>query len=82
MKKKFFVLLSILVLLFSLTVTAYADIGPKAFVQVTFDHMGDELCYGTLLSEWDSTGPYSTVERAGPRNDDDIPEEVWQKFVD
>lgn len=37
------------VLLFS-PVTARADIGPKASVRILFENMGDEPCYGTLLT--------------------------------
>ena len=42
-----------------LPITASADTGPKASVRITFENMGDELCYGTLLSEKPSTGPSS-----------------------
>lgn len=42
------------------SVTAGADMGPKASVRIIFENMGDELCYGTLLSQKPSTGP-STV---------------------
>ena len=41
------------------SVTASADMGPKASVRVQFVNMGDELCYGTLLSKNESTGPAS-----------------------
>lgn len=34
-----------------------ADMGPKASVRIMFENMGDELCYGTLLSKTKSTGP-------------------------
>lgn len=40
-------------------VTARADVGPKPSIRVTFEGLGDELCYGTLLSKNDTTGPYS-----------------------
>lgn len=41
------------------SITASADMGPKASVRVLFENMGDELCYGTLLSQQKSTGPAS-----------------------
>lgn len=47
----------LVLMLFSLNVSA--DFGPKPSVNVTFENMGDELCYGTLLSSVKSTGPYS-----------------------
>lgn len=40
-------------------ITANADMGPKASVCILFENMGNELCYGTLLSQYDSTGPAS-----------------------
>lgn len=54
----FTVLLSILILLV-IPIVAFADVGPKPSVQITFENLGDELCYGTLLSKTDSTGPAS-----------------------
>lgn len=38
---------------------AYAYMGPKPSVQITFENMDDEICYGTLLSKTKSTGPSS-----------------------
>ena len=38
-------------------ITAKADIGPKPCVFITFENMGDETCYGTLLSASAGTGP-------------------------
>ena len=37
-------------------VTVRADMGPKPSVRIRFENMGDELCYGTLLSKTKSTG--------------------------
>lgn len=42
-----------------LPITARADTGPKPSVRITFENLGDALCYGTLLSEKPSTGPAS-----------------------
>ena len=52
-------LFCLLLILTWLPVTARADTGPKPSVRITFKNMGDELCYGTLLSEKSSTGPAS-----------------------
>lgn len=49
--------LALAVLLFP--TAAYADSGPKPSVRVSFENMGEELCYGTLLSRESSTGPAS-----------------------
>ena len=40
-------------------VTVRADMGPNPSVRIHFENMGDELCYGTLLSKTKSTGPAS-----------------------
>ncbi len=42
-----------------LPLTAHADTGPKPSVRVRFENLGEEVCYGTLLSKSPSTGPYS-----------------------
>lgn len=62
--------------------TAYADMGPKPSVRVTFENMGDEICYGTLLSEKESTGPYS----AWDGNEEhiynyDLDQVIWEAFA-
>lgn len=70
-------------------ITAYADMGPKASVRIQFENMGDELCYGTLLSEKKSTGPASawdgTEENARIKEDypysDYLPRDIWEAFV-
>ena len=63
---------------------AWADIGPKPSVQICFTGMDpDVLCYGTLLSERDSTGPASVWN-----GDEEFalwPEgefKIWKAFVD
>ena len=66
-----------------LPITASADTGPKASVRITFENMGDELCYGTLLSKNSSTGPNS----AWDGNEDHIYNElididIWRAFVE
>lgn len=44
-------------------VTVRADMGPKPSVRIRFENMGDELCYGTLLSKTKSTSPASAWDR-------------------
>ena len=43
--------------LLCVTMTVHADMGPKPSIQITFEGMGPEKCYGTLLSKNISTGP-------------------------
>ena len=62
---------------------ASADTGPKPSVHVTFENMGDELCYGTLLSKTPSTGP----ARAWDGTEDGkfyegADEAVWRAFTE
>lgn len=58
--KRFFAMLFCFLLVFTVfPVFAYADTGPKPSVHVMFEGLGDELCYATLLSRYDSTGPSS-----------------------
>ena len=53
------ILLCLILAAVAFPITAKADMGPKASVRIQFENMGDELCYGTLLSEMESTGPAS-----------------------
>lgn len=80
MKKKITgFLLCIIVTFMIYPITARADIGPKPSVHITFENMGDEVCYGTLLSKDESTGPSTAWETSHIRNyhlDDDI----WEAF--
>lgn len=73
------------------SVTASADMGPKPSVRIIFKNMGDTLCYGTLLSKTDSTGPASawdgTEEHARYNNSEYEPDapldyETWKAFVE
>lgn len=72
-------------------VTANADMGPKPSVRILFEHMGDELCYGTLLSEYESTGPasvWSGIEEDGWYKENEnyswatFDYETWKAFVE
>ena len=81
--KRLMVLLLILLLLFQLSVAAFADIGPKRSVRVTIDGLEGQQVYGTLLSERNSTGPYSAYELGYSKGDDEPGgEEIWRAFVD
>lgn len=71
--------------------TASADMGPKASVRILFENMGDELCYGTLLSKNPSTGPASVwdgSEEDARHNENErysyatLDYATWKAFVD
>lgn len=83
MKRKNFVFLFCMFLTCLLfPMTADADTGPKPSVVITFENMGDELCYGTLLSEDDTTGP-ATAWDGTPENISDygLERNIWEAFV-
>lgn len=63
---------------------ASADTGPKPSVRVTFENMGDELCYGTLLSKTPSTGPAEAWDGTedGKYFFNGADETVWRAFVE
>ena len=71
--------------------TARADSGPKPSVNVSFQGLPDELCYGTLLSVTESTGPAKiwdgTAEDARHNGNERFKSlsygyEIWKAFVD
>lgn len=62
---------------------ASADTGPKPSVSVTFENMGDELCYGTLLSKTPSTGPARAWDGTeGGKFYEGADEAVWRAFTE
>ena len=81
-----------LILVFTwLPISARADTGPKPSVRISFENLGDSLCYGTLLSEKPSTGPQSAwdgSEDFAYHNDNEhypyatLNYETWKAFVD
>lgn len=83
--------ITLLMLLPTVFITASADMGPKPSVNITFEGLGDELCYATLLSDDDSTGPASAwdgVDEHANHNGNpdyswgDLSYEIWKAFVD
>ena len=88
MKKRMHVRLFMLLfyLIFTVTalpITAKADIGPKPSVRIQFKNMGDDLCYGTLLSREKHAGP-ARVWDGTARNEQlyDLDRNIWKAFVD
>lgn len=91
MKRKLIFLLCVLCLIAALPISVSADMGPKPSVRVRFRNMGEELCYGTLLSSTPSTGPASvwdgnenTAYYKGSTANPSCPLEydIWKAFVD
>ncbi|MBE6895175.1 MAG: hypothetical protein E7483_06220 [Ruminococcaceae bacterium] len=88
--KKYFAVLLGFIIIFSLPLTAFADIGPKPSVRITFNGINDStiyqngtVYYGTLLSEHKSTGPSSAWDGvAGHEEYDGFDKEIWHKFAD
>lgn len=90
-KKLMYILLSAMILFPLLPVTARADTGPKPSIHNTFENLGDEPCYGTLLSKQESTGPSSawdgTEENAKHKENEryfyaDLDYAIWHAFVE
>lgn len=84
MKRKLTTWIACFIMVFALLpVTAHADTGPKPSVRITFENMGDKVCYGTLLSKTDSTGPSSAWD-GNPEHiyNYDLDLDIWQAFVD
>ena len=83
MLRKVLSLLICLILVLNLPVTEKADIGPKPSVRITFTGIEGESYYGTLLSEWRSTGPatawdgYEDYPGRKPENE----KVIWEKFL-
>lgn len=93
MRKWMAVLICIVMVTALFPITASADTGPKPSVRITFENLGDEECWGTLLSSKQSTGPSSawdgTEENA--RHNENPNEQysyqpfgydIWKAFVD
>ena len=58
------------------------DTGPKPSVRIQFKNMGDELCYGTLLSKEESTGPARAWDGKEENiNLDFVDRDIWEAFV-
>lgn len=58
------------------------DTGPKPSVRIQFKNMGDELCYGTLLSKEESTGPARAWDGKEENiNLDFVDREIWEAFA-
>lgn len=84
MKRKLTTWIMCFIMVFAmLPITAHADTGPKPSVRINFENMGEEVCYGTLLSKTDSTGPSSAWD-GNPEHiyNYDLDVDIWQAFVD
>ena len=91
LKKTFAAVLCAVTLFSVLSLSVSADIGPKPSVNVSFPDLGDTLCYATLLSKTESTGPasvWSGEEKDAQHNDNpyyeylDYGYDIWKAFVD
>ena len=86
-------LMCIVMVMMIFPITASADTGPKPSVRITFENLGDDLCYGTLLSIKPSTGPSSAWDgnEEDARHNENPNEQysyqpfgydIWKAFVD
>ena len=71
----------LIILVFSVSVNA--DIGPKDSVRIEFKNMGETLCYGTLLSEDESTGPQSVWDGDEEHiYNEGLDLDIWRAFAE
>lgn len=87
MKRKVFTFLSYFMAAFILlSVSVSADIGPKPSVKVFFVNMGTEVCYGTLLSKDQASGPASVwggeADSIPQYPEDSLDMKVWRAFTE
>ena len=85
MKRKLLIFLLCISLLAAMSVTAFADMGPKPSVRVNLKNLPQGPVYGTLVSADRSTGPSSAWDRdpAHARVKPGEPEyDVWKAFMD
>lgn len=81
--KAFTMLLSAIMVIMIFPITANADTGPKPSVRITFENLGDDECWGTLLSSKESTGPSSAWdgnEEDARHNENPNGQYDWQSF--
>ena len=64
-----------------LSLGAFADTGPKPSVRIRLKNLPDGRVYGTLLSEKESTGPYSYDPGFTPQEWYEVTDaEIWRAF--
>lgn len=85
MKRKLLVFLLCAALLAAMSVTVFADMGPKPSVRVTLKNLPEGPVYGTLLSADRSTGPSSvwdgtSGDAESKPGDEDYA--IWKAFAD
>lgn len=77
------VMLCMLITVSFFTVKLSADTGPKPSVRITFENMGSETCYATLLSKTPSTGPARVWDGTESSIQyDGLSKEIWRAFVE
>lgn len=65
-RQKLLGILAAVCLALCLPLAAAADMGPKPSVRVRFENLPDQVCYGTLLSQRESTGPDTAWDGVSP----------------
>ena len=76
-------LIAILLLALILSATVLpvsADTGPKPSVNITFTNVTNSEFYVTLLSKYDSTGPWSSKDRSDISDAGFFPKEIYEKL--
>jgi len=83
MRKRASLLIFSILFMVVLASTASADIGPKPSVVIEFKTLSLNNCYVTLLSQDESTGPFSVYNGDHPARytEEDAERAIWEKFV-
>jgi hypothetical protein len=83
MKNRWWSVLTAIMLVLFISSPVLADMGPKPSISVKVRGIGDDICYATLLSETQSTGPASAYDGSDPRSETGQQDfDVWIKFVE
>ncbi len=84
MKRKLLTVSLVFCLLLSLSVSVYADMGPKPSVRVSFSGLPEGTVYGTLLSKYESYGPHHKPDwswQDGYYSVQHGDDPIWQAFA-
>ncbi len=92
-RKAIFMIICITAVMVACSLSVSADMGPKPSVRIIFENLGDDLCYGTLLSVKESTGPstaWNGIEEDARHNENPngyysyltFGYDIWKAFVD
>ena len=78
--RKWIAVILLTLILSATTLTVSADTGPKPSVKISFTNVTNSDFYVTLLSKYDSTGPWSSKDRYDNSDAGFFPKEIYEKL--